>query len=80
MKAYSDPDEVKDTTKKYKNLKQLVHERSTQSFDLTDEDLMLQKEKEQQMRKLEQYRMSAYERSNRHVNEKYVKLNNRIEN
>lgn len=80
MKAYSDPDELKDTTKKYKNLEQLVKERSTQSFEITEEEAMFQREKEKKLRKLEQYRINAYEKSKRNIAEKYIQLNNRIEN
>lgn len=80
MKAYSDPDELKDTTKKYRNLEQIINERSEQTFEITEEEANFQKEKERKLRKLEQYRMSAYERSKREIAEKYIKLNNRIEN
>lgn len=83
MKAYADPDDATATApgrKTYKNLDQLVKDRSTQSFALTDEDVRLQKEKEMKMRKLEQYRMSAYERSLKEMNESFIRLNNRIGN
>lgn len=80
MKAYSDPDELKDTTKKYRNLEQIINERSAQTFEITEEEANYQKEKERKLRKLEQYRMSAYEKSKREIAEKYIKLNNRIEN
>lgn len=80
MKAYSDPDELKDTTKKYKNLEQLVNERSVQSFEMTEDEVRSRKEKEKKLRKLEQYRISAYEKAKRDITERYIKLNNRIEN
>lgn len=78
MKAYMNPDEKIDTVKKYKNLRDFQSQRESQSFDLTSEDMEFQKQKEMNLRKLEQLRLQKMKKNNQNIQEHYTHLNNNI--
>lgn len=76
MKAYMQPEKHIDTSKKYKNLNHITQERSSQSFELSEEDKMYMFEKQKRLRKLEQYRMQNMTTNDDKIAEKYTTLNN----
>ena len=78
MKAYTDPEEQVDTVRRYKNIDQLLNDRSSQTFNKTPEELEYTKQLERQRRRLEQQRISNMNRNEQIINERYVQLNRRL--
>ena len=78
MKAYTDPEEQIDTVRRYKNVDQLLNDRSSQTFHKTDEEIEYSKQLERQRRRLEQQRISNMTRNEQIINDRYVHLNRRL--
>lgn len=78
MKAYMNPEDKIDTVKKYKNLQDYQSQRESQCFQLSREDIEYQKQKEMNLRKLEQFRLQKMSNNNKYINECYTNLNNNL--
>lgn len=78
MKAYMEPEEQVDTVRRYKNVQHLQNSRENCDFELTAEEQAYMKEKEMNLRRLEQIRLSTMNNQDGYIHNKYTALNNRI--
>jgi curved DNA-binding protein CbpA len=78
MKAYSEPLELIDTVKKYKNIQDLQAHRGSENLQATDSELKRLKKQEEKRAKLEQLRMNTLFNNNQLTSEKYINLNRRL--
>lgn len=79
IKAYMDPENLNNVKyNNYNNLEHIVRERSTQSFELTQEDIKKIKDNEKKLRQLERLRMRNMKLNDSAINQRFVSLNNTL--
>lgn len=78
LKAHSEPQQVIDTVKRYKNIEHLQQERENANFKMTADELRYKKDKEKHSLQLEEYRRRMYQSSLQNIESNYNTLNNRL--
>lgn len=78
MKAYSHPEQMVDTCKRYESRESLEKDRERADFRLTQEEKNYQKKKERDSIRLEEYRRMRYQEDLNNTTERFTQLNNRL--
>ena len=78
MKAYSQPEEMIDTTQKFASREELEKARESANFQMTQQERAYQEQKQRDEIRLEEYRRRSYNTDLDNMTQQFTRLNNRL--